>query len=124
MATLTETEITAIRQRIGDSQPDTANGFDLTSDEIQAEWDRANGHDSDENAYLAYYYMLERRYGIWLNSVDTETQEGNRLQNQKLRNIERAIDRYRELSGKGNFTLSVSSGVFDLAIDQDTPTDS
>lgn len=114
MATLSAAAIVKIRQIIGDSNPDTATGFDLTDTEIQEEWDNADGDSADEARYLAYYYLLERRYGIWMNSVDTETQEGSRLQSQKLKQIERAMERYRKLSGLGEFVIPSRAGVLDF----------
>ncbi len=121
MATLTSTEIARIRDIIGDSFPTTGNKHDLTDTEIQAEWDRANGHNSEQNEYRAYYYMLIRRYGIWMNQVDTQTEQGTSLQSQKLKSIKQALDMYKELAGIGSFTLPVTSGVFDFGLDQDDP---
>lgn len=125
MATLTATEIARVRDMIGDSHPSTkpnsGNAYDLTEAEIQAEWDRANGHASEINEYKAYYLMLQRRRGIWLNAVDTQTEQGGSLQNQKLKNIERLLAEYKQLAGVGSFTLSTTQGVFDFGLDQDDP---
>lgn len=125
MATLSTTEITRIRQLIGDSvpttQPNSTKSYDLTDTQIQAEWDTANGHASTSNEYLALYNMLRRRRGIWINSVDTQTEQGTSVQNQKLKNIERALAEYKELAGIGGFTMPTSAGVFDFGIDQDDP---
>lgn len=121
MATLTTTEITRIRQIIGDSKPTTGQKHDLTSTEIQAEWDRADGHSSETQEYRAYYYMLLRRYGIWMNQVDTQTEQGTSLQSQKLKSIKTSLDMYKELAGIGNFTMQTVGGVFDFGLDQDDP---
>lgn len=125
MATLTAIEITRIRQLIGDShpttQPNSSNAYDLTSTQIQEEWDRADGHASDLAMYRALYYMLQRRRGIWLNMVDTQTEQGSSLQNQKLKNIERLLAEYRELAGIGSFTMPTQAGAFDFGLDQDDP---
>jgi hypothetical protein len=125
MATLTAAEFTRIRQMIGDShpttQPNSSGAYDLTEPQIQAEWDRANGHASETNEYKAYYLMLQRRRGIWLNMVDTQTEQGSTLQNQKLRNIERLISEYKALAGVGSFTMQSVGGVFDFGLDQDDP---
>jgi hypothetical protein len=125
MATLTETEIERIRDLIGDSRPTTqptsAGGYDLTDTQIQAEWDRANGHSSEIAEYRALYYMVLRRRGIWLNMVDTATEQGSTMQNQKLRNIERLLADYRQLAGIGSFTMPTTAGTFDFGLDQDDP---
>jgi hypothetical protein len=125
MATLTTIEIARCRDMIGDSHPTTiptsTGAFDLSDTEIQAEWDRANGHASETNEYKAYYLMLQRRRGIWLNMVDTQTEQGSTLQNQKLRNIERLIREYKALAGVGSFTMQSVGGVFDFGLDQDDP---
>lgn len=125
MATLTDTEIERIRDLIGDSVPTTmpnsSTAYDLTVPQIQAEWDRANGHSGEQAEYKAYYLMLLRRRGIWQNSIDTQTEQGSSLQNQKLRNIERALADYKALAGVGSFTLSTSQGVLDFGLDQDDP---
>ena len=125
MATLTATEIARTRKKIGDSHPTTkqnsTGGYDLSDAEIQAEWDRYNGHASEINEYRAYYSMLELRRGIWLNAVDTQTEQGSSLQNQKLKNIERLLAEYKQLAGVGSFTLSTTQGVFDFGLDQDDP---
>ena len=125
MATLTETEIARVRDMIGDSKPTTkqnsTGGYDLTDPEIQAEWDRANGHASEINEYKAYYYMVSRRYGIWSNATDTQTEMGTSLQSQKKAGIEKLLARYMQLAGVGSFTLSTTQGVFDFGLDQDDP---
>ena len=126
MATLTTTEFARIRDMIGDSHPTTmpnsSGAYDLTEPQIQAEWDRADGHASEINEYKAYYLMLQRRRGIWLNAVDTQTEQGSTLQNQKLRNIERLLGEYKQLAGVGNFMMQTQAGVFDFGLDQDDPT--
>jgi len=126
MATLIETEVTRVRQMIGDSHPTTkpnssTTAYDLTETQIQAEWDRADGHASEIKEYRAFYYMLQRRRGIWLNMVDTQTEQGSTLQNQKLKNIERLLAEYRQLAGIGVATLATSQGVLDFGLDQDNP---
>jgi hypothetical protein len=121
MATLTATEIVRVRMKIGDSHPTTGTKYDLTNDQIQAEWDTYGGHSSETSEYRAYYSMLEMRRGIWLNAVDTQTEQGSTLQNQKLRNIERLMTEYKSLAGIGAFTMQTTAGVFDFGIDQDDP---
>lgn len=125
MATLTATEITRIRQLIGDSvpttQPNSSKAYDLTDTQIQTEWDSANGHASEINEYKALYNMLRMRRGIWINAVDTQTEQGTSVQNQKLRNIERALAEYKQLAGIGAFTMSTTQGTFDFGLDQDDP---
>lgn len=121
MAALTATEIARIRKVIGDSKPDTRSGYDLTDTEIQAEWDRADGHDSEEAEFLAYYYMLLMRRGIWLNAVDTQTDSGGKLQNQKLRNIERALEYYSKMAGRNTYVLPAVASQLDLDLDENEP---
>lgn len=125
MATLTPTEFVRVRKKIGDSHPTTkrssSTAYDLSEDEIQAEWNRYDGHASETNEYRAYYSMLELRRGIWLNAVDTQTEQGSTLQNQKLRNIERLLAEYKALAGIGGFTMQTQAGVFDFGLDQDDP---
>jgi hypothetical protein len=121
MATLSATEIVRVRMKVGDSHPTTGTKYDLTDAQIQAEWDTYDGHGSETNEYRAYYSMLEMRRGIWLNAVDTQTEQGSSLQNQKLRNIERLMAEYKSLAGIGAFTMQTTAGVFDFGIDQDDP---
>lgn len=125
MATLTETEFTRIRQMIGDShpttQPSSSGAYDLTNPQIQAEWDRANGHSSEVAEYKAYYLMLQRRLGIWMNMVDTQTEQGTSLQSQKLKSIRESMAAFKELAGIGSFTMNPIAGTFDFGIDQDDP---
>lgn len=121
MATLTAAEITRIRQRVGDSHPTTGSKHDLTNEQIQEEWDRADGHSSETAEYRALYLMLERRRGIWMNQVDTQTEQGTTLQSQKLKNIKDAMADIKALAGIGNFTMQVQAGVFDFGLDHDDP---
>lgn len=122
MATLTATEIERIRDLIGDDTPDTrGNDWYLSNTQIQAEWDSADGHASETNEYKAIYNMLRRIRGKLLKSIDTQTETGSNLQNQLLRNVEKALAEYKQLAGIGNFTMQTSSGVFDFGIDQDDP---
>ena len=125
MATLTAIEIARCRDMIGDSHPTTmptsTGAYDLSDTEIQAEWDRANGHASETNEYKAYYLMLQRRRGIWMNMVDTQTEQGTSLQSQKLKNINDALNDIRGLAGIGAFTMQSVGGVFDFGLDQDDP---
>ncbi len=121
MATLTTSEVDSIRKRIGDFKATTAGKTDLTTPEIQAEWDRANGHSSEKSAYLAYFYMLELRYGIWINATDTETAQGSKSQSQKVANIRSLLDYYAQKAGVPEFTLPTQAGTLDMGLDQDDP---
>lgn len=121
MANLTETEITNIRQRIGDHKTTTIGRQDLTDAQIQADWDRANGHASQTSFYLAHYYMLERRYGIWINATDTETTQGSKAQSQKPDRIEKLLLFYAKKAGVDLMIMQSTQGTFDFGLDQDDP---
>lgn len=125
MATLTPAEMLRTRKLIGDHIPDTrSSGFDLSETEIQTIWDEQNGHDSEQNAYRAYYKMLEVRLGIALEDVDTETSTGRSSQRQHYLNIKERLAQFRELAGDSDFVLSSNSGVMDFGIDENQPSGS
>lgn len=122
MATLTANEFRTTRKAIGDHKPTVPSGeYDLSNEEIQEQWDRADGHASEIAKYTAYYYMVELRYGIWINAVDTETAQGSKSQNQKVGSIKTLLDYYAEKAGMNAFTLQIQAGVFDFGLDQDDP---
>jgi hypothetical protein len=122
MATLTAAEMSLTRKKIGDNVPDTRNSnYDLSNDEIQAIWDDADGHASEQNAYRAYYKMVETRWGMASNEVDTVSSTGGSSQRQKFTNIELLLEKYRKLAGIAEFILPTQVGVMDFGIDQDDP---
>jgi hypothetical protein len=125
MATLTATEIEDIRLNIGDSVPTTlpksSDGYDLSDTQIQAIWDEHNGHASEINSYKALYHMVRRRWGRWINQVDTQTEQGASSMRQKREGIKDLLDYYGDLAGVNTFTMSVTQGTFDFGLDQDDP---
>lgn len=122
MATLTDDEITLVRMRIGDTSGDTAQNYDLSNAIIQSQWDRADGHGSEENEYRAYYYMLQLRYGMWINSINTQTESGASLSHQqKKQNIQDLMNMYRDMAGIGMFTIPSTSGVLDFDFTENDP---
>jgi hypothetical protein len=121
MANLTAAEFRKTRQMIGDLEPTTTGRQDLSNDEIQEEWDRAAGHSSERATYLAYYYMLERRWGVHINATDTDTLQGTKSQSQIVANIEKLMKRYESKAGVADFVMSVTQGTFDFGLDQDDP---
>lgn len=125
MTALTTSELARTRKLIGDYVPDTrSEAFEVSDDDIQDIWSEQDGSDSEQNAYRAYYKMLELRLGLALNSVDTATETGGSSQRQKYLNIKERMAQFRELAGDMAFVLGSTAGVMDFGIDENEPSES
>lgn len=85
-STLTTAQFARFRRTIGDHDPDSSEGYDLTNPEIQDAWDEAGGVEA-----LTFILCLRQRLGMTINITDTASEIGANARTQKVVQIERLL---------------------------------
>ena len=114
MAVLTAAQFARFRRTIGDHDPDSAEGYDLTDPEIQAAWDEAGGVEA-----LTFVLCLRQRLGMAINITDTASEIGANTRTQKVVQIERLLTYWQRQIDQASFVTGFVTRVDGYSDDVD-----